>query len=139
MPHTYINLLPLFLSGEGRGVCIQIGNTKMLLAAVLQFLQRVWSDTDITELLGFRNKTIPAGDLNAKHPGWNSKVSNPTCLNFLGLFFSSDFKISATRYPVHCTPDERGDVLDIVVHQNVRLSEVIVTEILILRSPTNHV
>jgi hypothetical protein len=36
---------------------MQIGNTKMLLAAVLQFLQRVWSDTDITELLGFKNKT----------------------------------------------------------------------------------
>jgi hypothetical protein len=28
------------------------------------------------------------------------------------------------------TPDGRGNVLDIVVHQNVRLSEVIVTDIL---------
>jgi hypothetical protein len=38
----------------------------MLLAVVHKSLQRVWCDTKITELLGFRNKSILAGDLNAK-------------------------------------------------------------------------
>jgi hypothetical protein len=31
-------------------------NTDMLLAAVYKSPQRLWSDTDVTELLGFRNK-----------------------------------------------------------------------------------
>jgi hypothetical protein len=31
---------------------------------------------------------------------------------------------------MHYTPDGRGNVLNIVVHQNIRLSEVIVTDIL---------
>jgi hypothetical protein len=46
-------------------------------------LQRLWSDTDITELLGFRNKSMLAGDLNAKHAVWNSQVSNPSGLKLL--------------------------------------------------------
>jgi hypothetical protein len=82
-------------------------------------MQRLWTDTNITELLGFRNKYILAGDLNAKYPVWDSKVSNPSGLELLALFVSSDFKISAPQHSAHCTPDGGGDVLDIEVHQNV--------------------
>jgi hypothetical protein len=42
----------------------------MFLAAVYKSPEILWSGTDITELLGFRNKSILAGDLNAKHPGY---------------------------------------------------------------------
>jgi hypothetical protein len=83
--------------------------------------------TYITELLGFRNKSILAGDLNAEHPVWNSEVSHPSVLKLLELFVRSNFEISAPQYSTHYITDGRGDVLDIVVHQNVRLSEVIVT------------
>jgi hypothetical protein len=38
----------------------------MLLAAVHKPLQGQWSDTDITEVLGFRNNSILASDLNEK-------------------------------------------------------------------------
>jgi hypothetical protein len=38
--------------------------------------------------------------------------------------------MSAPQCSTHCTSDGRGDVLDIVVHQNVRLSQIIVTDIL---------
>jgi hypothetical protein len=96
----------------------------MLLAAVHESLQRLWSETHITELLGFRNKSILAGDLNAKHSVWKSKVSNLSGLKLLELFVSSNFKISAPQCSPHCTSDGRGDVLDIVAHQNVRQSEV---------------
>jgi hypothetical protein len=41
--------------------------------------------TDITELLDFRNKSIRAGDLNAKHPVWNRKVSKPSGLKLLEI------------------------------------------------------
>jgi hypothetical protein len=129
IPHTCVNL-PSLLSVEATGVCIPIGNTEMFLAAVHKSPQRLWSDTDITELLSFRNKTILAGDLNTKHPVGNSKISNSSGLKPLELFFISYFKISAPHCCTHYTPDGRGDVLNMVVDQNVRLSEDIVTDIL---------
>jgi hypothetical protein len=48
----------------------------------------------------------------------------------LELFDSSEFQISAPQCPTHYFPAGNGDVLDIDVHQNVRLSEVIVAEVL---------
>jgi hypothetical protein len=91
---------------------------------------QLWSGTDITELLGFRHKSILEGDLKEKHPVWKSEVSDPSGLKFLELFVSSNFEISTPQCSIHYTYDGRNDVLDIVVHQNVRLSEVIVTDIL---------
>jgi hypothetical protein len=49
-------------------------------------LQVVPSEADITELLSFRHKCILADDLNAKHPFWNSSVSNPSDEKLLALF-----------------------------------------------------
>jgi hypothetical protein len=82
----------------------------------------MWSDTDITELLGFRSKSILAGDLNAKHLIWSTKVSNHSGLKLLELFAGCNFEILAPQCCTYYTPEGRGDVLDIVVHQNVRLS-----------------
>jgi hypothetical protein len=45
-------IIPL-LSVEATGVCIPIGNTEMLLAALYKPPQRLWSDKDITKLFGF--------------------------------------------------------------------------------------
>jgi hypothetical protein len=73
IPHTYVNL-PLILSVQATGVCIPVGNTEIPVVGVFKFPQSLWSDTDITELLGFRNKSIFAGDLKAKHSVWNCKV-----------------------------------------------------------------
>jgi hypothetical protein len=101
----------------------------MLLASVHKSPLRAWREADITELLNLRTKSILAGDLNAKHPVWNSKVSNPSGLKLLGLFINCNFEISAPQHPTHFVPDGRGDVLDIVVHKDVRLSEVRVLDI----------
>jgi hypothetical protein len=79
----------------------------------------MWSDTDVTELLVFRNKSILAGDLNAKQPVWNSKVSNSSGLKTSELFVSSSLDVSARECSTHYTPDGKGDVLGIVVHRNV--------------------
>jgi hypothetical protein len=76
-PHSYVDL-PLPVSVEVTGVCIPIGNSEILLASVYKSPGRAWSDADITELLSFRRKYILAGVLNAKHPFWNSAVSNPS-------------------------------------------------------------
>jgi hypothetical protein len=94
IPHMYVNLPPL-LSVEATGLRIAIGNTETLLTAAYKSPQIVWSDIYITELSHFRNKTILAGGLNAKHPVWNSKILDPSCLKLLELFVSSKFEISS--------------------------------------------
>jgi endonuclease/exonuclease/phosphatase (EEP) superfamily protein YafD len=70
------------------------------------------------------------GDLNAKHPVWNSKVSNPRGLKLLDLFVNCNFEISAPQHPTHFLPNGRGDVLDIVIHKDVQLSEARVLDIM---------
>jgi hypothetical protein len=85
----------------------------MFFAVVYKSLQRLWSDADITELLGFRNKFILAGALKAKNPVRNSKISNHSSLNLVELFVSSNFEISAPRCSTHYTPDGRSDDLDL--------------------------
>jgi hypothetical protein len=68
--------------------------------------------------------------LNAKHSVWDSKISNPLCLKLLQLFVSFHLEIPAPQCCMHYTPDGRGDFLDILVRQNVRLTEIFVTDVL---------
>jgi hypothetical protein len=88
----------------------------MLLAGVYKSLQRIWNDTDITELLSFRKKDHPGSDLNAKHPVWNSKVADTTGLKLWGFSDTSNVEISTPQYLTHYTPGGIGTVLDTVVH-----------------------
>jgi endonuclease/exonuclease/phosphatase (EEP) superfamily protein YafD len=129
IPHTCVDLPPL-LSLEATGVSIPTGHTEMLLTSVYKSPLRAWRDADITEFLNLRQKSILAGDLNAKDPVWNSEVSNPSCLKILDLFVNFNFEILAPQHPTHSVPNGRGDVLDTVVHRDVRLSEVRVLDIM---------
>jgi hypothetical protein len=70
------------------------------------------------------------GDLNAKHPFWNSAVSPPSGEKLMALFDLSELEISAPQCPTHYSPAGNGDMLDIVVHQNIRVSYVTVSDIL---------
>jgi hypothetical protein len=85
IPHDHVEL-PALVSVEAAGVCIPAGNDVVLLAAVYKSPGRPWNNTDILKLLGFKEKTILAGDLNAKYPFWNSSVSNPSGVELLELF-----------------------------------------------------
>jgi hypothetical protein len=129
IPHGHVEL-PALVSVEATGVCIPVGNDIVLLAAVYKSPGRPWNNTDILKLLGFKRKTILAGDLNTKHPFWNSSVSNPSGVQLLELLHKNEFEISAPQCPTHYSPAENGDILDIVVHQNIRLSSVAVSDIL---------
>jgi hypothetical protein len=62
--------------------------------------------------------------------GGSSVVSNPSGEKLLQLLDRSDFEISAPQCPTHYSHGGNGDVLDIVVHKNIRLSHVIVSDIL---------
>jgi hypothetical protein len=48
----------------------------------------------------------------------------------LYLFDVNQFEISAPQCPTHYSPSGNGDVLNIVVHQNITVSDVIVSDIL---------
>jgi hypothetical protein len=102
----------------------------MLLAYVYKSLLRAWRDADNTELLNLRTTSFLAGDLNAKHPVWNSTISNPSGLKVVDLFVNCNFEISALQYPTHFVPNVRCDVLDIVSHKDVRFSEVRILNIM---------
>jgi hypothetical protein len=124
-----VDLLPL-VSANATGVCIPIANSEVLIAAAYKSPGRAWSDADIIEFLSFRCKSILAGDLNAKHLLWNSAVSNPSGEKLLHLFGVHQFEISVPQQPTHYSPVGYGDMLDIVVRKNVKMSHVIVSDIL---------
>jgi hypothetical protein len=128
-PYNHIDLPPL-VKLLVTWVCIQTGNIKVLLAAVCKSPGHAWNDTDITEFLSFRHKSVLAEDLNAKYPFWNSVVSCPSGTKLLNLLHINEFEISARQCPTHYSPAGNGDVLDIVMHKNVRLSEIIVSDIM---------
>jgi hypothetical protein len=48
----------------------------------------------------------------------------------LELFHKNEFKISAPQCPTHYSPLRNGDILDSVIHLNIRLSDVTVSDIL---------
>jgi hypothetical protein len=90
----------------------------------------VWRDTAFIELSNFRNRSILAGNLDAENPARNSQASNLSCLKLLDFFISSNCTIMAPQCPTHFLPDGRNNVLYILAHQNVQLSEVTVPDIL---------
>jgi hypothetical protein len=49
-----------------------------------------------------------ASDLNAKHPFWNSAVSNHSDEELMALFVFSEFEISASQCPTHYSPAGNG-------------------------------
>jgi hypothetical protein len=83
-----------------------------------------------TSLLSFRPKCILSGDLNAKNPFWRSAVSNHSGDKLLYLFEVNQIEISSPQCPINYSPIGNGDVLDISVHQNIGVSDVIVSDIL---------
>jgi hypothetical protein len=73
--------------------------------------------------------TLPSGP-HDRLSFWNSRVSNPSGETLLELFDRNDFEISAPQCPTHYSHAGNGELLDIVVHTNIRVSDVIVSDIL---------
>jgi hypothetical protein len=68
--------------------------------------------------------------MNAKHPFWNSVVSKPEGAKLLDLLYTNQFEISAPKCPTDYFPAGNGDVIDIAVYKNARMSEVTVSDIM---------
>jgi hypothetical protein len=59
-----------------------------------------------------------------------AEVSNISGMRLLDLQDNNDFQISEPQGPTHCTPQGNGDVLDIVTHRKVCLSDVTVSDVM---------
>jgi hypothetical protein len=112
--HNHVGLLRL-VSIEA-SVCISLGHA--------------CNDADVISLLSFTNKSLLAGDLNAKYPFWKNVVFNFLGAKLLNLLHINEFEISALHCVGHYSRAGDGDVLHMVMHKNIRLSEVIVSDIL---------
>jgi hypothetical protein len=129
IPYNHVDLPPL-VSIETTGVSTPIGSSETLLAAVLKSPGQALNDADITELLSFRHKSLLAGGMNAKYQFRNSVISKILGAKLLNLLHINNSEISASQCPTHYSPAGNGGLLDIILHKNVWLSEVIVSDIL---------
>jgi hypothetical protein len=126
IPHIHVYLPPL-VSVEAIGVCIPMVMVKYCLQ---MFINLQTEPGVMPELLSFRRKSILAGGLNAKNLFWNSIISNNSGMKLFNLQHINVFSNFSTTISSHYSPTGNGDVLDIAVYKNFRLSEVIVSEIL---------
>lgn len=78
---------------------------------------------DLTTIFGLSDSVILAGDLNAKHPAWNSTITSPRGRVVFNLSSTLNFDPIApyehTHYPHD--PNSRSDVLDIALLKNINL------------------
>jgi hypothetical protein len=103
------------------------GNTKgfnlaaVMFTTVQVFMLALWREL---------HSNVQPQDTEPEHPSCNSTVSSPSDQRLLQLFDANDFEISAPQCPNLYPPVRNEDVLDIMMHKNIRLSNVIVSDIL---------
>jgi hypothetical protein len=100
IPHNRVDLPSLASIGDA-GLCVPIGISEVLLAAVRRSPCHTWNDAEIIDLLSFRNKSQRAGDLSAKHPFWNSIFSNHSGAKLPNLLHINEFEILGSRCRTH--------------------------------------
>jgi hypothetical protein len=115
-PHSHADLTPAHLLVILN--CLQLFTYLQCITGAIHMLQ------------SFRNKCILADNMNAKHPFWNSAVSNPSGQNLFQLYDVNDFEILVSLCPTHYSPAGNGGMLDTVVNKNTRLSNTIVSDIM---------
>ncbi|GJQ65165.1 hypothetical protein Trydic_g10533 [Trypoxylus dichotomus] len=74
------------------------------------------TEEDFDQIFGTNNSTVLMGDLNAKHPSWNVKVTNSKGLALQQLAQDGGFLVLGPDEPTHIhTPTGTMDVLDVAV------------------------
>lgn len=96
-------------------ILIKINNIEILVSAVYEPPNAVLSPNDLDILTTSTEWSITAGDLNAKHPLWNSHSTNPVTKILYDHVQINDYVVLAPDTPTHflSSPKYRPDVLDI--------------------------
>ncbi|GJQ65109.1 hypothetical protein Trydic_g7254 [Trypoxylus dichotomus] len=104
---------------EATAVTVNLATGPVKLVAAYKAPNRQLLEDDLSEIFDTRGAVILAGDLNAKHPSWNSRRTNAsgTCLRR----FADDLHllVDATAEPTIYPHNGQPDVLDIVVMKDV--------------------
>lgn len=114
--------LPELKSLEATAVAIKTTNHGWLRLISVYKPPKTNLDTgDLDMLFGDTMPTIIAGDLNCKHQAWNSRVSNKDGRILHHHWRSKQHNIIGPDRPTHFpNTGSRGDVLDIILTQNVK-------------------
>lgn len=117
--HRNITHLPVKLNTQiqSTSIKIQLNNTEMLITSVYKPPKSPLSHNDLDILTSSADWMVAAGDLNAKHPLWNSHTINQAGISLYQHASSNDYSILAPDSPTHfpTNPHHRPDVLDIAL------------------------
>ncbi|GJQ70100.1 hypothetical protein Trydic_g22573 [Trypoxylus dichotomus] len=90
------------------------------LYAVYSSPQNNIEEADIDAIFNSHHPTILAGDLNSKHPQWNSKTLNRKGKQLKRIADERNLSVDAPTEDTHIyTPTGSTDVLDLVILKNV--------------------
>lgn len=113
--------LPPLATMEAVGVQVETPSGPLRLIAAYIRPQAKLHPSDFDKLLDSPLPTIIAGDLNAKHTSWNSKVCNSKGRTLFAHSCKNDFIVAGPREPTHHSYNllHQPDVLDVVVYKNI--------------------
>lgn len=104
---------------EATGIRVEMGTASpLLLYAVYCPPQKLLLDDDLNALLDTRQSVVVAGDLNAKHNLWNSRVCNRNGKILFQYVAGRDIAVIGPLEPTHYGTIGRPDVLDIAIMSN---------------------
>jgi len=100
---------------EATTVIVKIGGVETLLVAAYNRPSLTLDTGDLDRLLSVKTPAIIAGDLNAKHGDWNSRVNNQKGVILQAYASERDIAVVAPVEPTHYHHANDGDVLDVAI------------------------
>lgn len=125
IPHKQVCLNTTMSSTS---IIISSGSHQIRVSSVYKSPNHALDPLDLTELTTGSDWFIAAGDFNAKHPLWNSRLTNTAGTVLYQHAQNSDYSIIAPDTPTHFsnTPRNKPDVLDIAItklpHQSIEIT-----------------
>jgi retron-type reverse transcriptase len=120
-PHCQITL-PVLQSLEATAVRVETANGPLTIISCYHPPRILLRENDITEILDTGTSVIAAGDFNAKHQAWGSRVANRNGRILYELADAIDLLVEAPPEPTYYSPlGHRADTLDIALLKNVPL------------------
>ncbi|GJQ79525.1 hypothetical protein Trydic_g16372 [Trypoxylus dichotomus] len=104
---------------EATAVTINLATGPVKLLAAYKAPRRQLLEDDLSEIFDTRGAVTLAGDLNAKHPSWNSRRTNASDICLRRFADDLHLLVDATAEPTIFPHNGQPDVLDIMVMKDV--------------------
>lgn len=107
---------------EATAIEVEIANVGYIrLVSVYNPPDRALLDADLEAALAADRRVVVAGDLNAKHPSWHSRRTNPNGNRLHSFAEQRAITVDAPQEPTHYSPTGLADVLDVTILKDVPL------------------